>query len=233
MEEKKVGSFEEFHEIIVEQKKDWRHWFYRGHSDPNYQLVPKAGRPPFFSEANSDMRYFKSWKKLATPFVDRRDYTEGDWLSAAQHHGLATRLLDWSFNPLVAAFFALVDNNMPSEKYESCDAVVFAHYSTDDGLDLSITDPFEPKGIVRVKPSMSVPRILRQGGIFTLHNPPNLQLDQRLPEGEQLIRIVIDKDAKKSFAESLSHYGVNFVSLFPDLDGVSSHINWVVTHLKY
>ena len=54
-----------------------------------------------------------------------------------------------------------------------------------------------------------------------------------LPDGDELLRIEIAKAGKKAFAFQLSHYGVNRMALFPDLDGLSSHINWSFLNLDY
>ena len=50
----------------------------------------------------------------------KESYNDWDMLTIAQYHGLAARLLDWSFNPLVAAYFAVKD-------FEDCDAVIYAY----------------------------------------------------------------------------------------------------------
>ncbi|HDE4134006.1 TPA: FRG domain-containing protein, partial [Staphylococcus aureus] len=33
---------------------------------------------------------------------------------------------------------------------------------------------------------------------------------------------------RKKLREELSYYGINELSLFPDLDGLSSHVNWIM-----
>ena len=53
------------------------------------------------------------------PYIDSVPTSAWNWLAIAQHHGLPTRLLDWSRNPLVAAFFAV-------ERAHDDDSVVYA-----------------------------------------------------------------------------------------------------------
>lgn len=169
---------------------------------------------------------FIAWKQHAAPFLSAGPEQLSDWdfLGIAQHHGLATRLLDWTFNPLAALFFAVVRSDGSID--ESEDAAVFAHYSEHPPANRSLTSPFTYAGVERLIPSASTPRIGRQGGLFTVHGPPTLSLDAALPKGDRLERLIIDKSARRQIATQLSHYGVNRMSLFPDLDGVSSHVTW-------
>lgn len=77
---------------------------YRGVSNKDYPLEPGIARlkPPY---SGMEENLLKQFKKYATGSVVERD-TDWHWLTIAQHHGLPTRLLDWSYSPLIATHFA-------------------------------------------------------------------------------------------------------------------------------
>lgn len=226
-----ITTLAELHAVVSSHQEHWSRWFYRGQSRADHQLVPKAGRPEFAEK--DDARMFEAWKRHAVAFLPvlPRTFTDWDLLAVAQHHGLATRLLDWSFNPLAAAYFALEEANVDGRPV---DGAIYAHYSEAAPVDpRSSHDPFMAKGIQRVAPSSVAPRILRQGGIFTLHGPPTRSMEAGLPHGDRLEKLMIPAANKRPIAIQLSHYGVNQMSLFPDLDGLSRHINWSFVTLPY
>ncbi len=220
--------------MVKSHHKEWWRWYYRGHNRSEYRLIPKVGREPFVTKVANDRVMFAKWKRYAVAYVTAppRELSEWDWLAIAQHHGLATRLLDWTFNPLAAAFFALVSSS--NQVDSTVESVVYAHYSPTEFVDvIRKHDPFARAGIYRVAPSSVAPRIGRQGGIFTVHGPPTRDLQECLPRRDKLEKIIIEPSCKKEFAIQLSHYGVNRLSMFPDLDGLSAHINWSFTNLPY
>ena len=104
-------------------------WLYRGQSRASWHLTPSIERKRYSNtvrESESQMiADFRAHAPLGCKDVPGFD-DRASWLSLMRHHGVPTRLLDWTYSPMVALFFAFEDRDPDMEK----DAAVWAVNAT-------------------------------------------------------------------------------------------------------
>ena len=81
-------------------------------------------------------------------------------------------------------------------------------------------------------PNSSSSRIINQLGYFSVHGNPKLALNDKTKEGT-LEKIIIKKEIKKDLMFMLNQYGINYLTLFPDLEGLSKHLGWFAENYNY
>ena len=211
-------------------------FIFRGVSSTN-QIYPKLIRKEDLSLYEFDIlsafeKYYSLYEKADTYL---------DFLSLAQHYGLYTRLIDFSSNFLIAAFFALMNNN--SDK-SSCKIYVGdkQQYLNNDRNSLlnnlaiknskeSFTEQFKNNMIslinhnaILIEPKYSNYRMFMQQGLFIL--PINI-CKQNIKRifSEMPFLIIIKQEARKSIIDYLSKSGFTEYKLMPGLENVCNYIN--------
>lgn len=198
-------------------------------------LLPRLGRlVPRRKRANIEQLMFKEFQRTSFALSDLRPGSDWDFLSLAQHHGLPTRLLDWTYSGLAAIWFA-VQGPPEQGKSRPLDAVVWLLKTrTEDFIDEATREkPFDKGGTKIFRPRFVTRRIAAQGGVFTVHrmseNGAFVPADRNRHFSRRLVKFVIPAKAFSDMRKHLDGCGVNRFSLFPDLDGLCGHLQWRYT----
>lgn len=205
------------YELALRRLQD-RRCVFRGEDKAGYVLRPRAGRfEPAATAVETGRMLLEEFKTRARPLVPCSPADDWEWLALAHHHGLATRLLEWTANPMVATFWAV------QEPYLGGDRVLWVLDCA--GLPagpLAGVSPFDVRDVMLYRAEHRGERVTTQCGVFTLHPRPTLAF-----EADALERWIIRDRALTGICVTVDGYGTEEEACtWADLDFVCRKLNW-------
>ncbi len=213
MNDSKVDSVLDFIKFVLENGK---YYLFRGQRE-DWPLFPCIDRVDHYGAERNDHEklMLQEFERRARAFADKPFFNRWELHTLARHHGVPTRFLDWTENPLCALLFAVYE---PSRQ----DSIVHCYmYQTDQALDINHNpDPFNIQRMELFKPPHIHPRIAHQNSAFTVH--PEKINDNDWPGS--MHKLIIPNNKRETIKHSLTRLGITYCNFFPDLDGIGTHI---------
>lgn len=216
-------------------KKGYGVPYFRGHGDAAWPLKPSLARKPYPPDIESVL--YHDFLIHAGTLLPPNN-SSWDTLFTMRHHGMPTRLLDWTETFSVALYFAVKNFSTRAAIWvldaavlnsESCDRDTILHPEID--LPHNYYDYFIAKSksfigqVVAVRPTKTYLRVSAQRGVFTVHNNLDKGVDEIFPASTD--KIILPKSALPQARKFLELSGINEYTLFPDLDGLSRWLGTV------
>ncbi len=246
----RLRSWDEFLKLIT--GPPYSNWAFRGHRKEQRTLASALSR--YFRTfgihprawPQQEGRILRVFKRKAHQFLEQPPEAEDDfqWLALMQHHGAPTRLLDFTWSPYVAAFFAL--------ERATGDAAVWAlnpaHISkggirrtagsakpsiTTRGMDPRLKGNFaryflkgDREFIWLGEPDTMNRRLIAQSGTFVLPGVLDKPMEEivrqyRDPKNMLAKFILPAAQVRETGLRELYRMNITYATLFPDLDGLA------------
>jgi hypothetical protein len=238
-----IDSWSQFREVVC--GAEYESWAFRGHSDSSWKLYSTLSR--YFIDfcvhkdawSQQESRSLRIFKRKAHLLLTRVP-SEGDsfqWLALMQHHGAPTRLLDFTWSPYVAAFFALeratakaamwalfppkLGNRMirtirASQKIEKDEIGPW----TEGNYERYFLPNREPLVIIG-EPTQMNQRLVAQMGTFVMPGVLDKPVEEIVPP-EAVAKFTLDTSKiRRDGLKALYNMNITPYSLFPGVDGLA------------
>jgi len=248
-----VENWEHLQKIIFEDSFNTSigrfrsNFVFRGLSNKDYDLKPSINRVCGNNHLNLENNLIRNFKKyLNTNYINRENFWE--LIALAQHHGLPTRLLDWTFSPIVAVHFATEDFSQ-----YNADGIIWClnavklreflpvnlkriltsenafFFSAEMLNDYKNFNAFENEDFFFLYEPPSIDdRIINQYALFSVASKAKLILNDWLVQYPDLYKlIIIPKENKLEIRDKLDQMNMTERIIYPGLDGLCK---WLSRH---
>ncbi len=252
-----ITTWDELNETYFKLFSSGKRWLFRGQRDAGLPLKPSLERAldrfefPFDTLRSGEDFFLRQFKRnfhrysLYLP----SDHDKAEWLALMQHHGVPTRLLDWTYSFHVALFFAIefaqadstcgvwaVDNDFLVDilkgelraKFTKEERDIYEGGGDKDHRILNKLFDGEADVVLPMNPSSLNERLAVQQGIFLFSQSKNQPfrtifelMRSKQPHAFHKLEIVCSQEFLRTALRMLQSINIWRVSLFPGLDGFS------------
>jgi FRG domain len=239
----RLTSWDAFLDLVI--NPPYSNWAFRGERDERWPLYSSLSRYLQNFHIHKDAwpeqeeRILRIFKRKAHQFLERPPEWDDDfqWLALMQHHGAPTRLIDFTWSPYVAAFFAL--------ERTVADGVVWAlnpaRIDSSRNKRPARLDPRVPGNLARYyqkgdhrliwmgEPYTMNRRLIAQSGTFAVPGLLDVPVESILSDRDQesiLAKFVLANPVRETAMRELYRMNITFATLFPDLDGLARSMGY-------
>ena len=244
MQELEIESFEEYREIVKDY--DFHNWIYRGQNNYSYELNSSLYRTIKNNEkirSNNKARTIhlvreKYEKEMISAFKNTchiylsdlpNSKSTFDWIALMQHYGAPTRLLDFSFSPYIALYFAISgateDSAVYCINYKDLTKMDKSSLKNIDDYYRNIMQPqtnIEETILVPFEPTFTNERLFAQQGVFLVPNSLNFSHHEILEENytdSYYLKIKIKSNCFVEIITELQKMNIKASSIYPGFEG--------------
>jgi hypothetical protein len=237
-----LQSWDAFLKLIT--NPPYSHWAFRGERDERCPLscslsrylqnfgVVRAAWPA------QEERILRIFKRKGHHFLPKPPDWDDDfqWLALMQHHGAPTRLIDFTWSPYVAAFFALERTLADGVVWAMNPARIDSTRAPEPvRMDPRIKGNFRRhylksnrRFIWMGEPNTMNQRLIAQSGTFAVPGAIDVPVEENLSADPEnvLAKFILKNAVRETGMRELYRMNITYSTLFPDLDGLAKSMGY-------